>query len=326
MKSIFTLSLIVALSPLLAQQDYKKVNLDSLTDISHHNIKAPQEVTSLLFNSKGDKLFIGSTDKSLYTFDLNTHQNLWTKSGAEYAPIAAVHIPQSTFFLSAQSEESGGKIKLLSWDVGQESSTLSTYTGGPTGIDYYEGKVAWAGKNDKLFEFDININQYTTHANWILHRGNVTTVTYTSEGTIVTGGDDGVVFKWDGPEPEEITYFNNIVSCVTSSKYIKNAPTNSSTVAAGDASGCLKVIDFQSGQLVYTDTLTSPIPLILFHPTDPNLLIVANASELHFIDIEGGEKLKKLTMKETITALSIAEDGSKIAVGLKSGEVKLYSL
>lgn len=305
----------------------KKVDVSTFQLQSTPTIQVEGQVTNLLFNGAGDKICISHSKGKMEVFNATTGDLLWERSGATFHPHAGVGLPGTQFFVSAQHKDAGGKIKLLSWDIGQESGEIDGFMGGPTGLDHHDGKIAWAGTDGKVFEFDINSFSHVTTTGWTHHRGHATTVAYGPQGEIITGGTDGVVFKGNRDNaPEEVMYFDRMVASVAVSPSLEESDGSLTPtyVAAGDKGGALHIKNLQEDSFLLKDTLDGTCQYLMFHPTDPSLLFAATPTTLYLIDLSTKSKTNQYNSTTGITAMALREDGKGLAIGKEDGNVVFF--
>ncbi len=312
-------------------QNLKEVDINSISEINSHNIKSEKRILMLKFSPSGEQLALGGLDKKISTYNLADGSLSWVAEGPEFEPNAATNLPSSQpILMSAQSKWVGGKVVLLNWASGESLGSLSPFDGGRGGIDFFgatQSIVAWGGPEGKVFAYNFSESKMETQTGWPHHTGKAYSVAYGPYGNIYSSGKDGRVVKNKGNEtPELVMEFDFPVIAMRLNPYIRGTEGNEVFVAAGDNQGNFKIKKISSGQELLSDKLEGDCRVIKFHTTDPSLVLVATRQNVYFYDIKEGSELKRLSFDQLVWSMDISMDGTKLAIGLDSGEVKLYSM
>ena len=311
-------------------QELKEVDPTSLKEISQESIRSEDRVLMLQFSPAGDRIALGGLDAKISCFSVADGQLAWRVEGAEIEPNASTNIPSSDpILITAQNSFASGKILLHNWGSGEPLGNLAPFDGGRSGLDFFgmtgASKFAWAGPEGKIFEFNLAENSVTDGNGWAHHEGKAYAVAYGPYGNVFSAGQDGKVIKREGNGTKTVLTFENPVLSMAINPFIKGTQGNEILVAAGDNDGNLKVTQLQSGETLHTQKLNGDCRLLQFHPTDPDLLVAATKSALHFIDFREGETAHTVTFSDNeVWSLSISNDGTKIALGMDNGDVKIY--
>lgn len=310
-------------------QSLKTVDVNGINDISNDNIRSEKRVLMLKFSPSGDKIALGGLDKKISTYNLIDGSLSWNLEGPEIEPNAATNLPSSQpLLMAAQSKWVGGKVVLVSWANGESLGSLSPFDGGRGGIDFFgatQSIVAWSGPEGRIFAYNFTENKMETQTGWQNHTGKAYSVAYGPYGNIFSSGKDGLVVKNKGDEaPQQIMKFEFPVIAMSVNPYIRGTQGNEIFVGAGDNQGNFKVKKVNTGQELISVQLEGDCRVVKFHPTDPSLVLVATRQNLHCYDLKEGNELKNLSFEELIWSMDISMDGTKLAVGLDNGQIKIY--
>lgn len=332
MRSYIVSLLVLLCTHLMAQhQPLKKVEASSISEVEvSSNIKSGKRILTVKFDPSGNQIMTGSLDKTLKSFKISDGTLLWSQTGAEFEPISSVNLPSTNpLLISAQNQWAGGAIFLFNWANGENLGKLSPYAGGRGAIDFFgapgTSKVAWGGPDGKVFVFNFTKNALETSTGYPLHNGKIYSIAYGPYGNLFSAGQDGKVInrKSDGTTSTILTFEKPVLS-MAMNPYIKGKQGNERFIAAGDNRGNFKVKNLGSGQIMYEATVGDECKAVKFHPTDPDLLIAMSKQSLHLIDFRQNKELKKIDIDEVLWSLDVSMDGSKLAVGTESGQIKLY--
>lgn len=312
-------------------QNLKTINVDAINDISNEKIRSEKRVLMLKFSPSGEKIAIGGLDKKICAYNLVDGSLSWEMEGPEVEPNAATNLPSSQpILMSAQSKWVGGKVVLINWANGEGLGSLSPFDGGRGGIDFFgatQSIVAWSGPEGRVFAYNFSDSKMETQTGWQHHAGKAYSVAYGPYGNIYSSGKDGLVVKNKKDEaPEQVMKFDFPVIAMGVNPYIRGTEGNEIFVGAGDNQGNFRVKKMNTGQELISDQLEGDCRVVKFHTTDPSLVLVATRQNLYFYDLKEGKQLKNLPFDEFIWSMDVSMDGTKLAVGLDSGQVKLYQL
>lgn len=311
-------------------QQLKEVDVLALADISNDNIKSEKRVLMLKFSPAGDQIALGGLDKKICSFKVLDGSLTWEVAGAEFEPNASVNLPSNQpLLMTAQSKWAGGKVVLLSWANGEVLGRLSPFDGGRSGIDFFgatQSIVAWSGPEGKIFAYNFSESKMETQTGWAHHEGKAYAVSFGPYGNIFSAGKDGKVVKNKVDDvPELVMQFDFPVIAMAMNPYIRGTQGNEIFVAAGDNQGNFKVQKFNTGEELLSAKLEGDCRVVKFHTTDPKLVIVASRQNVYFYDISTGKQLKHMPFDELIWSMDISMDGTKLAVGLDSGQIKMFA-
>jgi WD40 repeat protein len=329
----YTLSILIAGFISAQHQPFKKVDVEAIKEVSKGLITADKRVITLKFSPAGDRIMVGSGNK-IAVYSVSDENSLWTVAGADIEPLSTANIPSANpLLISAQNKWAGGSIFLFNWESGEKVGTLSPFDSGRGGLDFFgitgTSVMAWGGPEGRIFEFNFSTNQISDPNGWPHHEGKVYAVAYGPYGNVFSGGADGKVVKRNNDEGNvsAILSFANPVLTIATNPYIKGTTGNDIFIAAGDNKGNIKVKHLQTGKELYSGQFGNECRLIRFHGTDPDLIIASTKTDVILIDFVKGEVLKKLSFDgNQIWSLDLSMDGSRMAVGLESGDVKLFQL
>ncbi|MEQ9229085.1 MAG: WD40 repeat domain-containing protein [Cyclobacteriaceae bacterium] len=324
------LTLLFVLNLAFAQhQEQRKIDVASLKEIPN-DIKSEDRIITLQFSPSGNQLAVG-TGKNLWVKALTDEVSSWEKTGAEIEPLSMSFVPSGDpLLIVAENKWAGGKVHLFSWSNGTDMGTLAPFDGGRSGIEFFGNgfstKMTWCGPEGKLFGYDFEKNTFYDSNGWQVDPEKVTSVSHSPYGQYLTGGKDGKVYMLNDPSDKaEVMNFGNYISTVAGSHYIKGL-ADPGYCGAGDNRGNLKVVELNSKKEVYAAKLGEEITDMKFHPTDPNILIATSRQAIHIIDYRNQKILKEVSFEPRAWCMDISWDGTKVAVGLEDGTVRLYSL
>lgn len=327
--AVSILLLLLAGSTHAQHQERRDIDVSNLSEITN-DIKSEKRIITLQFSPDGNQLAVG-TGKNLWVKALAAGSNSWELTGPEVEPLSMSSVPSSNpLLIVGQNKWAGGKVNLYAWRNGEELGTLSPYDGGRSGIEFfgnsYTSKMTWCGPEGKIFGYDFQTNGFYDTNGWQVDPEKVTSVAHSPYGRFLTGGSDGKVYAFNKPEEKEaIMDFGNYISTVAASHYIKGL-ADPAYCAGGDNRGNLKICAVNSKEVAYSAKLGEEITDIKFHPTDPNIVVVTSRQALHLIDYRNQKMLKEITYEPRVWCMDVSLDGTKIAVGLEDGTVKIYGI
>lgn len=322
-------SILFVYSSLAQRQEKRLIDASALKEIPLNIPKSENRIITLHFGPLSDQLAVGS-GKNLGVYTLATGNSVWTKTGDEIEPLSMTSVVTSNpFMIVAENKWAGGKVHLFSWANGEQMGALSPFDGGRSGIDFYgspyDTKVTWCGPEGRIFGYDFQKNSFYDPQGWQLYEKAVS-VAHGAYGRFLTGGNDGKVYAFNKPEEKtELMSFGNYISTVAGSFYIKDL-IEPPYCAAGDNRGYFKVATITTGQIEYEAKFGEEITDIKFHPTDPSIVVVTSRQGLHIVNFKTKQVLKEVTFGPRAWSMDISLDGTKIAVGLEDGTIKLFGL
>ncbi len=329
---LFITLILLSGSSLLAQfQDLRKIDPTTIREISQPSIKSTDRVLSVKFSPDGQSLFVGGLDKKVAVYKVSDGNLTWAVEGDAYEPMAAVSVNSaSPMLIVAQNAFAGGAIFVFRWATGENLGTLSPYAGGRSGLsfDAATSRLGWAGPDGKVFEFDFAKNAMSTSIGWQHHSEKANSIAYGPFSNLYSCGSEGKVVKGKKEEsPEVLLAFDKPALEIAANPYIKGTTGGEVLIAASDNKGKLQVISPKTGKVIFSQTLARYVSALRFHPTDPDVLIATSAGFIYFYNIRTGNVLKQVAVSDqSIWSLDVSIDGKRIAVGLETGEVKIYQM
>ncbi len=324
------LALLLMLNLSYAQhRDQRKIDVSDLKEIPN-DIKSEKRIITLQFSPDGNQLAVG-TGKNLWVKALDTSVNSWEMTGGGIEPLSMSSVPsKNPMLIVAQNKWVGGKVNLYAWRNGEELGALSPFDGGRSGIEFFSNgittKMTWCGPEGKVFGYDFDENAFYDVNGWKMYPEQINSVAHTAYGRYLVGGKNGKVYMFYKPEErEELMDLGNYISTVAGSHYIKGL-ADPGRCAAGDNRGNVEIVEINTRKSEYRAKLGEEITDMKFHPTDPNIVIVTSRQTMHIIDYRNQKILKEVSFEPRTWCLDISWDGTKVAVGLEDGTVKLYSL
>jgi WD40 repeat protein len=210
------------------------------------------------------------------------------------------------------------------------------------------GEIFWFGPGGSLFGYSITSNSFvTSNAGMPGHQNDGNTVRVGPYENLYSVGVDGQFLKWSNSydsDTKTLSYSGNFellfktekpLMSLALNKYIKNSNDGKQGkifAARGENKGMVHVFDLTNKA---TDSPASVLKSfeipdgyvgnLIFHPTDPDLLLITGKQSVMFYNFKEDKVIHQLTMSADIKGADISLNGTRWAVGLMSGEVRVYS-
>ena len=158
--------------------------------------------------------------------------------------------------------------------------------------------------------------------NYVGHQGGVSSITVdASQGTIISGGEDGAVRIWDIASGAPVGAFMrhpegsvNAVALSPDGEWILSAAGSSAMVWSA-ADGEL------SGEVLVNGEALS----VAFSPESDRVVIGDSAGNLFFAMPEGAAPVQTAQAQEAVLTMAFSPDGAMLATGDASGRVQLWN-
>ena len=150
-------------------------------------------ILAMDLSSDGKRLAIGTTLKTVKTFDVDANQLLHTQKKHTDWVLSVSYSPDS--LLLATGDRFGG-IQIWESETGAEFATLRGHTGGVTGLTWAQdgNQLASASLDGTVRVWDMH--SFETKETWVAHRDGVLAIDRDRHGHLVTGGRDRFVRGW----------------------------------------------------------------------------------------------------------------------------------
>ncbi|MEK7620215.1 MAG: hypothetical protein AAB413_03180 [Patescibacteria group bacterium] len=207
------------------------------------------------------------------------------------------------------------RIHLWSVETGEVRGVLEGHTDSVTGLAFsHDGRTLYSCSYDHtLREWDVkHLRQRGEPI--VSSRGTLSHLALSQDGTLATGGGDGVVFlrRPGSKTVQRIEGFENWIRCLAFS-------ADGSTLAVGRAYGHLRVLSRQedgSFQTLHRFRLDSSIWVLTFTP-DGELLCGTGGGQIHLVDVRTGESRHRpeLTVRTRGEICALAFTRNALLVG-----------
>lgn len=141
-----------------------------------------------------------------------------------------------------------------------------------------------------------------------------------SNDILASGSDDGTVKLFSFPEGEELLSIKH-----TDRIWFITFSPRGSYLASGSEDGRAKIWDIKQGKLIIELRHNSGIWPIVFSP-DEKLAAFGAYRAVHIFDIGRRKKVKSLSHKHWVNAVTFSGDGNFLAVGVEDGTIKIWRL
>ena len=188
----------------------------------------------------------------------------------------------------------------------------------------YDGRVVVAGDETGAIQvFDVNSRAILK--TWKEHKQPVWSTKWhpRETTTLMSASDDTTVKLWDLPSSESITTFRGHVDYVRSGAFLPGS--GSSLLVSGGYDQTVRLWDPRaSDRAVMTFKHTGAVEAVL--PMQSGTIILASAeNQIAVLDIIAGKPLHLIkNHQKTVTALSLASNGSRVVSGSLDGHMKIF--
>jgi WD40 repeat protein len=338
----------------LAQhQEMKKIDPSKYRLLSQStNFNSKESVLVVLFDETGGKLLTGGTEKKLRCFDVGQDKLLWNVEGDHIEANAAADLYSLDvpFLAVGNNMFSGGGVQVYHWETGEMLGSLSPFARGMHSLAYgSSGVVFWFGPGGLLFGYSIVKNAFVTSNSGLSgHVNDGNTVRMGPYENLYTVGVDGQFIKWKNTfdrNTQSVSYTGEKdlifkaeypLTSLALNKYIKNSDDGKAGriyAAIGENKGLVRIFALNDRKDGSTPNSFGTFQVeegyvsnLAFHSTDPDLLVITGKKALLFYDFKTKSVQYKLEMSSDIKGFDMSIDGTKLAVGLMNGEVRVYSL
>lgn len=301
-------------------------------------------MTVVKFDHSGSKVLIRSGRNSAAAFNVHTGEELWSVSGEQYEPMSSTILASDPrFVIVGNNMYAGGKIKMLTWDGGQEVGTLSPYAAGRNGMDYqsFWGDLAWTGPQGNIMTYNLPLNKVGS-SGFKGHDSELWALRYDWVGNIITAGLDGKIMKWNSVSPaekgsprtfqkdsSEVLYSSAEKFVALATYQLKKGYSGppSDIVVAGGNHGSVVLVSSKTKQLVHQFQLPDGgVKSLQYHPTDNDILVAAGKNHVYFYSFSQKKIIRTIETPGEIYGFDMSYTGDKIAVGLEGGGFLMWSL
>ena len=165
------------------------------------------------------------------------------------------------------------------WGVCSRITVLDSYT---ETLPYHNGRVAVGSVPRDIIILDTTTG--TQAAVFSGHRGHVTCVAFSLDGTsLVSGSSDETVKLWDVQTGGVAKTFSGHTSWV----YSVSISADYTTIASGSSDNTIKLWDIKTGECCYTTKQEGYVSHVMFSPTDPQHLISISDEKVWQWDANG---------------------------------------
>ncbi|KAM0333243.1 hypothetical protein ACHAQA_001903 [Verticillium albo-atrum] len=188
-----------------------------------------------------------------------------------------------------------------------------------------DGKVLVAGEDTgRIQVFDVNSRAILK--TWMNHKQPVwaTKFSKTQLTTLLSASDDKTVRLWDLPSNQPTHTFIGHQDYVRSADFMPGSMAN--LLVSGSYDSTVRLWDprIGSNQAVMTFKHAAPVEDVLALPSGTTLLAAAGPA-ISVLDLVAARPLQQLTNhQKTVTSLSLASGGTRLASGGLDGHVKVF--
>jgi U3 small nucleolar RNA-associated protein 15 len=243
-----------------------------------------------------------------------------TYISAPDAPLNASTTPSDPFAVTT-----GTRVQIFSIRTRKLVKSISRFSDVARGAEIRrDGRVLVAGDDSGAIQvFDVGSRAILK--TWKEHKQSVwaTKFSPTDTTTLMSASDDRTVRLWDLPSQESTLTMTGHADYIRCGAFMPGQA--SGLVVSGSYDQTVKLWDPRAGSAaIMTFKFSAPVETVLPMPLGTTVLAAAD-NRIAVLDIVGGKPLQMLqNHQKTVTAMSLASQGSRLVSGSLDGHIKVY--